>query len=169
MTGKDGPYTLEGIIETDRGYFRVASCEMEQVKQKRGRGAAEKQTHKLSSEGTPKENPDTGKESKRVGYFKADVLDSHQAEQTNQTVCESFDEKCTVSTDKSAPYLELSSCEELHVGEKSDWNTLKETLEWAHTLISSAKRNLLGTYHKIKGKHFQLYLNEFEKIELFLK
>ena len=32
MAAKDDSYTLEGIIETDKGYFRAASCEIEQVK-----------------------------------------------------------------------------------------------------------------------------------------
>ncbi|WP_042242801.1 transposase, partial [Jejuia pallidilutea] len=37
----------------------------------------------------------------------------------------------------------------------------KETLKWVHIFISNAKRNLLGNYHKIKGKYLQAYLNEF--------
>lgn len=160
MAGKVDPYTLEGIIETDKGYFRVASCEIEQVRQKRGREVAEKQNLKVSSEGRSIEDPDTGKESMQVGYLKADVLNSHQAEQTNQTVCESFDEKSIELADKSASYVEISSYE-LYVGEKSDWYAPKETLKWVLTFISNAKRDLQGTYHRIKVKYFQLYLSEF--------
>ena len=37
----------------------------------------------------------------------------------------------------------------------------KETLRCVHIAISNAKRNLLGNYHKIKGKYLQLYLDEF--------
>ena len=50
---------------------------------------------------------------------------------------------------------------ELHVTEKSDAKTTKETLKWVHIAISNAKRTLLGNYHKIKRKYLQLYLNEF--------
>ena len=39
---------------------------------------------------------------------------------------------------------------ELHVTEKSDAKTTKETLKWVHIAISNAKRTLLGNYHKIK-------------------
>lgn len=35
------------------------------------------------------------------------------------------------------------------------------TLKWVHIAISNVKRNLLGIYHKIKGKYLQLYLDEF--------
>ncbi len=47
------------------------------------------------------------------------------------------------------------------ITKKSNKETTKETLQWVHITISNAKRNLLGNYHKIKGKYLQLYLNEF--------
>lgn len=49
----------------------------------------------------------------------------------------------------------------MYVTEKSSKESTEETLRWVHILISNAKRNLLGNYHKIKGKYLQLYLNEF--------
>ena len=45
--------------------------------------------------------------------------------------------------------------------EKSTKKTTNETLKWVHIAISNAKRNLLGVYHKVKGKYLQLYLDEF--------
>ncbi len=50
---------------------------------------------------------------------------------------------------------------ETHVSEKSSKQTTISTLKWVHIAISNAKRNLLGVYHKIKGKYLQLYLDEF--------
>ena len=58
-------------------------------------------------------------------------------------------------------YVDISDLVELHVTEKSDAKTTKETLKWVHIAISNAKRTLLGNYHKIKRKYLQLYLNEF--------
>ena len=60
-----------------------------------------------------------------------------------------------------ALYVDISDLVELHVTEKSDAKTTKETLKWVHIAISNAKRTLLGNYHKIKRKYLQLYLNEF--------
>jgi len=161
MGNRDDKYTLEGMIEMDEGYFKVASSEIEQAQQKRGRGAAGRKNVMVSAESTPIEDPDTGKKSKQVRYFKAKVLDSHKSEEVNQAVEESFDEKSIVFTDKSTSYVDISDYVELHVTEKSDEDTTKDTLRWVHIFISNAKRNLLGNYHKIKGKYLQLYLNEF--------
>ena len=76
-------------------------------------------------------------------------------------ITESLDEKSIVFTDKSTSYVDIANFVELHLEEKSDKNTTVTSLKWVHIAISNAKRNLLGNYHKIKGKYLQLYLNEF--------
>ena len=161
MGKRDARYTLEGMIEMDEGYFTVESSEVEQDKGIRGRGAAGKQNVAIIAESTPLEDIKTGKKSRQVGYFKAKVLTSHTAGEINQTVGESIDEKSIVFTDKSTSYVDIADYVELHISEKSNKDTTKETLKWVHIAISNAKRNLLGNYHKIKGKYLQLYLNEF--------
>lgn len=161
MGNRDSKYTLEGMIEMDEGYFTVACSQVEQSKGKRGRGAAGKKNVMVSAESTPLENPETGKKSKHVRYFKAKVLDSHKSEEVDNYVSESIDEQSIVFTDKSTSYVDISNYVEIYVTEKSSKETTKETLRWVHIFISNAKRNLLGNYHKIKGKYLQLYLNEF--------
>lgn len=161
MGNRDSKYTLEGMIEMDEGYFTVACSELEQSKGKPGRGAAGKKNVMVSAESTPLEDPETGKKSKHVRYFKAKVLDSHKSEEVNNYVSESIDEKSIVFTDNSTSYVDISNYVEIYVTEKSSKETTEETLRWVHIFISNAKRNLLGNYHKIKGKYLQLYLNEF--------
>lgn len=161
MGNRDARYTLEGMIEMDEGYFTVASTEIEQNQGKRGRGAAGKQNVLVSAESTPLEDIKNGSKSNHVRYFKAKVLDTHQAEQVNEYVETSFDEKSIVFTDKSTSYVNIADYVEMHVTEKSSKESTEETLRWVHIFISNAKRNLLGNYHKIKGKYLQLYLNEF--------
>ncbi|WP_373060164.1 IS1595 family transposase [Zunongwangia sp. H14] len=161
MGKRDARYTLEGMVEMDEGYFTVESSEVEQDKGLRGRGAAGKQNVAIMAESTPLEDIKTGKKSRQAGYFKAKVLTSHAAGEINQTVSESIDEKSIVFTDKSTSYVDIADYVELHISEKSNKDTTKETLKWVHLAISNAKRNLLGNYHKIKGKYLQLYLNEF--------
>ena len=101
------------------------------------------------------------KKSNQVCYFKAKVLDSHSSEEIDNTIENSSDERTIVFFDKSTSYVDISDYVELHLTEKSSEQTTKETLKWVHIFISNAKRTILYNYHKIKGKHLQLYLNEF--------
>ncbi len=161
MGKRDDRYTLEGMIEMDEGYFTIESSEVEKQEAKRGRGAAGKKNVAIMAESTPLEDPETNITSKQCRYFKAKVLDGHSKDQINQTVRESIDDKSIVFSDKSTSYVDIADYVELHITEKSGKETTEETLKWVHIAISNAKRNLLGNYHKIKGKYLQLYLNEF--------
>lgn len=161
MGDRDSRYTLEGMIEFDEAYFTVESSEIEQEKGIRGKGAVGKQNVTIMAESTPLEDIETGKKEKQVRFFKAKVLDGHEGEEINETIKESINNQSIVFTDKSTSYVDISDFVELHITEKSDKQTTKETLKWAHITISNAKRNLLGNYHKIKRKYLQLYLNEF--------
>ena len=161
MGNRDDRYTLEGMIEMDEGYFTVESSEFEKNKGLRGRGAAGKQNVAIMAESTPLEDINSKKNSRHCRYFKAKVLESHSKDEINSTVSNSIHEKSIVFTDKSTSYVDIADYVELHITEKSDKKTTEETLKWVHITISNAKRNLLGNYHKIKGKYLQLYLDEF--------
>jgi transposase-like protein len=161
MGNRDDRYTLEGMIEFDEGYFTIESSEIEQEKGIRGRGAAGKQNVAIMAESTALEDVETGKKSSHCRYFKAKVLNTHHKEEINEVVQKSIDEQSIVFTDQSTSYVDISNFVELHITEKSDKQTTKETLKWVHITIGNAKRNLLGNYHKIKRKYLQLYLNEF--------
>ena len=161
MGKRDSMYTLEDIIEMDEGYFTVESSEVEKAEGKRGRGAAGKNNVAIMAESVQLEDIETGKKSSQCRYFKAKVLQTHKSDEINELVEESLDEKSIVFTDDSTSYVDISKYVELHVVEKSSEELTKETLRWVHITISNAKRNLLGNYHKIKGKYLQLYLNEF--------
>jgi len=161
MGKRDARYTLEGMVEFDEGYFTVASSEVEKSKGTRGRGAAGKINVAIMAESTPLENIETGEKSSHCRYFKVKVLTSHESGEINDLITNSLDEKCIVFSDKSTSYVDISDLVELHIMEKSDKETTTETLRWVHITISNAKRNLLGNYHKIKGKYLQQYLDEF--------
>jgi len=161
MGNRDARYTLEGMVEMDEGYFTVESSQVEQNKGKRGRGAAGKRNVAVMAESTPLEGGKTGSTSNQVRYFKAKVLQTHQSNEINETIKKSIDKEAIVFTDKSTSYVDIADYIELHITEKSSKETTQETLKWVHIFISNAKRNLLGNYHKIKGKYLQLYLDEF--------
>lgn len=161
MGKRDARYTLEGMIEFDEGYFTVESSEIEKQQGGRGRGAAGKVNVGIVAESTPLEDIETGKKSKHCRYFKAKVLNSHEKEEINESLQQMIDNECIVFTDQSSSYVDIANFVELHITEKSNEQTTKETLRWVHITISNAKRNLLGNYHKIKRKYLQLYLDEF--------
>ena len=161
MGNRDARYSLEGMIEMDEGYFTIESSQIEKANGGRGRGAAGKRNVAVMAESTQLEDVETGKKSSQCRYFKAKVLDSHLSSEIDDVVKDSFSETSIVFTDDSTSYIDISDYVELHISEKSTEQLTKETLRWVHITISNAKRNLLGNYHKIKGKYLQLYLNEF--------
>ena len=128
---------------------------------KRGRGSQRQLNVAVMVESTPLEDLESALKSSQCRYFKMKVLQDHKADGIRHTIENSFAEKCIVFSDKSTSYVDIADYVETHITEKSDKKTTESTLKWVHIAISNAKRALLGTFHKIKGKYLQLYLDEF--------
>lgn len=162
MGERDDRYTLEGMIEMDEGYFTVEASQQAHNKQKTGRGRKTKSNVMIMAESTILEDINTEKVDRQCRYFKAKVLYDHKADGTDQTFANSIDnEQTIIFTNKSTSYVNIADYVKIHMSEKSNEQTIKETLKWVHIAISNAKRNFAGTYHKIKKKYLQLYLNGF--------
>ncbi len=158
MGKRDDQYQLEDMVEFDEGYFEKATSS--KVKLKRGRGSQKQQNVAVMAESVPLEDLQTGGQ-KQCRFYKMKVMESHDKSEVNELVQQNFDEACIVFSDKSSSYVDIANYVETHLSEKSDKTTTNTTLKWVHIAIANAKRALLGTFHKIKGKYLQSYLNEF--------
>ena len=79
------------------------------------------------------------------------MLDDHRLDGMDDTFKKSIsNEQTIVFTDKSTSYVNIADYVEIHLSEKSNEQTTKETLEWVHIATSNAKRNFTGNYHKSK-------------------
>ena len=142
---RDDRYTLEGMIEMDEGYFTIEATDLAHKTQKSGRGSKTKSNVMLMAESTILEDLDTGKVERQCRYFKAKVLDDHKAEAIDNTFDDAIDnEQTIVFTDKSTSYVNIADYVEIHMSEKSNEQTTKETLKWVHIAISNAKKKLCG-------------------------
>ena len=159
MGNRDNLYTLNGMVEFDEGYYEIATAE--HIKLKRGKGSQKQQNVAVMAESVPLEDIETGKKIKSCRYFKMKALDTHKTDSIDQVIQENVDQKSVVFSDRANTYFNISDYVDTHMSEKSTKETTANTLKWVHIAISNAKRNLLGVYHKIKGKYLQLYLDEF--------
>lgn len=176
MGKRDENYELEGFIEFDDAFFttikhetkeeKQQQTESDQEKQKRGKGSQRKSKVLVmtESESATKEEQEKGNYSKsrKLGYIKMILVENLKKETINEEAEDNINETSTVRTDGSNSFNDLKtkvSEHEFEILKTSD--DVNRYLPWVHTVISNAKRLLLGVHYLIGKGYLQEYLNEF--------
>ena len=145
MGSREGAYRLAGIVEMDEAYVGGPGEEP-----KRGRG-----TNKTPTLVALSLHPDG-----KPGYLRMQAVDNVKKETLAQFVTDHVKDDATIVHDGFGAYQALAAARPT-LAMKFDPQNNPDHMKWLHKAISNAKAFLLGTYHGIKGKHLQAYLNEY--------
>jgi transposase-like protein len=144
MGKRDSKYVLSGIVEVDDTYFGGSG-----KGGKRGRGTSKSKVLvgiSKDEKGKPK-------------FLKMRVVPNLRAKTIQSFAADSILEDSLIQTDAYRSYRKLSADKFKHEYKVFDPNS--KWLHWLHMMIGNAKSFVNGTYHGLKKKHLQLYLNEF--------
>ena len=146
MGERNRRYPLSGRIEMDDAFFGGVRAG------KRGRGAANKTPVLVMVESQGK---------KRAGFVAMRTLPRVDRDRVHEGVAEEIQPGQAIRTDGLSVYDPLTTFDHTHEGTPVPPQQAAEALPWVHTVISNAKRFLLGTYHGVSHRHLQRYLDEF--------
>jgi hypothetical protein len=174
MGNRDENYQLEEFVEFDDAFFSAFDNSTKEEKKnmspaeplKRGRGSQKKSKVIVmaeSIEATQAEH-EAGNYSKsrKLGHLKMVVVNDLKKETVNKEIEENISPLGTVRSDSSTSYVDIKTKVDKH--ELFVLKTTQEVnryLPWVHTMISNAKRTLLGIHYLIGKGYLQQYLNEF--------
>jgi transposase-like protein/predicted RNA-binding Zn-ribbon protein involved in translation (DUF1610 family) len=146
MGDRDAQYQLSDIIEIDEGYFGSST-----ENQKRGRGTGKSKVL-VSVSVDKKGNPQ---------FAKMNIIEDLKEETIQTNIEENTEENSTVITDGYSSYSGLEDIGLNHKRVVIGGFDVTEVLQSVHTLISNVKAYIVGTYHGLKKKHLQSYLDEY--------
>lgn len=158
MGSRDSKYQLDKIVELDEGFFESVDTEKDDEEKftpkKRGRGS-QKQSTVLVMASTVHDFGKTKKFNKptKFRYVRMLVVDNLKGETVGKKVIENNKYDTVVKTDHYASYSKLKAHVWCHISQKVSPKDSGKVLPWVHTMISNAKRTLLGVPHMISTKY----------------
>jgi len=159
---RDDKYEFVGVVEVDDAFYRTHSDEDADHKTKRGRGSQKQSKVLVMANVEPKQGrPKKHKKSSSFRFVKMVVIPDSSSLTMNQAVSQGTDEKAIIKTDGWKGFNKLKEVSSKHIRKIVPPKEASKVLPWVHTMISNAKRNLLGINHKIKDQYLQSYLDEF--------
>ena len=163
MGKRDALYQLKNVIEADDAFFKVYNIERDKDEPlKRGRGSQEQASVLIMVES--EHNPEQDKKYKKgrsVGYAKMLVMNELKVSDIDMETELGIHPESKVLTDGYKGYNGLAGIVSEHVKMIVPPKEASKMLPWVHTMISNAKRGLLGIHHSIGKEYLQNYLNEF--------
>ena len=166
MGSRDSKYQLDKIVELDEGFFETVDTEKDDdensTPKKRGRGS-QKQTMVMVMASTVHVFNKIKKYNKptKFRYVRMLVVDNLKGKTVGEKVSENIKYDTVVKTDNYSSYSKIKENVWCHISQKVNSKDAGKVLPWVHTMISNAKRTLLGVHHMISTKYTQNYLDEF--------
>ena len=166
MGSRDSKYQLDKIVELDEGFFESVDTEKDDDKKstpkKRGRGS-QKQTKVMVMASTVHVFNKIKKYNKptKFRFVRMIVVDNLKGQTVGVKVSENIKYDTVVKTDNYSSYSKIKENVWCHIPQKVNPKDAGKVLPWVHTMISNAKRTLLGVHHMISTKYAQNFLNEF--------
>jgi len=167
MGARDGNYPINKIVELDEGFFESVDTEKstderKSEKKKRGRGS-QKQSPVMVMASTVHHFGTEGKRKKptKFRFVRMVVMKDLKGKTIDNIIDHNVDYDSVIKTDNYSSYTNIKDHVWTHLTEKSQPGDEEKPLPWVHTMISNAKRSLLGVHHMVSKKYIQNYLDEF--------
>lgn len=159
MGNRDDRYTMEGLTELDDGFIK-ANRNDGKKSTKRGRGTEQK-TSVLMMASVSEGKPDGAKPT-ALRYITMKVMKDQTSKTINQTIQSKTNPAATeVISDNFRGFSKVKQIIDKHHSMNVPKDFASTALPWVHTMISNAKRTLLGINHSVSETYLQNYLNEF--------
>lgn len=160
---RDLKYNLDGVVEIDDAFFKThIESKDEKDQLKRGRGSQSQSTVLVMAKVDPKVGrPKKHKKQSAFRFVKMVVIPNSSANTMNETVSANMSENVKIKSDGWRGFNKIKEVVSAHIKKVVTPKEASKVLPWVHTMISNAKRTLLGINHNIKEEYLQNYLNEF--------
>jgi hypothetical protein len=166
MGSRDSKYQLDKIVELDEGFFESVDTEKDNDKKaqprKRGRGSQKQSTVMVMASTVHNfGNIKKYNKPKKFRFVRMLVVENLKGQTVGEKVSENIKYDTVVKTDNYRSYSKIKDHVWCHIPQKVSPKEAGKVLPWVHTMISNAKRTLLGVHHMISTKYTQNYLDEF--------
>ena len=170
MGNRESRYKLDGEVELDDAYIKVMKeqpiefLNYRPESLKGGRGSQRQAKLLVMSKiiSDPEKATFTGgKKGRSFRFVKMKVMEDLTSKEIHRELKKSVDKEASLVSDAYAGFKKLNAVVKSHQYYPIAPKLADKVLPWVHTMISNAKRTLLGTHHWVSEKYLQNYLDEF--------